>query len=241
MCRSKIKTAPPVSMIVLTGFLICGLSPASLYGQEHAPVPTLEVLETAAVSAPANTVHIAFAVEVNAPQAGDAVRLNAQQTDALLKSLRKMGDGEDELETSGYSLNPVYGRGSPQEPTAYRVRNMVMLTSKQIGQAGAYIDAAAEAGANRVDSVAFSHDQGEALRDQAAVKALQKALKTGEKLAQAAGMTIKRIQRIEYGSPGPVVRYARAALAEAGGAPTPIEAGELSVSATVRVVFEIQD
>jgi hypothetical protein len=152
-----------------------------------------------------------------------------------------MGRGEDTLETSGYSLSPIYGRGSPQEPTAYRVRNMVVLTSKQIDQAGAYIDAAAEAGANRVDSLTFSHDQGEALRDQAAVKALQKAVKTAEKLAQAAGMKIKRIQRIEYSSPGPRVRYARASLAEAGGAPTPIEAGELSVSATVRVVFEIQD
>jgi uncharacterized protein YggE len=230
-----------VSMIVSTALLLWGISETPLLGQEHAPGSTLEVSETAAVSAPANTVRIAFAVEVNAPRAGDAVRQNAQQTDTLLRTLKKMGRSEDMLETSGYSLSPVYGRGSPQEPTAYRVRNMVVLRSKQIDRAGAYIDAAAEAGANRIDSVAFSHDQGEALRDQAAVKALKKVLKTAEKLAQAAGMTIKRIQRIEYSPPGASVQYTRAAFAEAGGAPTPIEAGEFSVSATVRVMFEIQD
>ncbi len=241
MHKAIIKTMSAVSMIVSTALLLWGISLTPLLGQEHAPGSTLEVSETAAVSAPANTVRIAFAVEVSATRAGDAVRQNAQQTDALLKALKKMARGEDTLATSGYSLSPVYDRGSPQDPTAYRVRNMVVLRSKQIDRAGAFIDAAAEAGANRIDSVAFAHDQGEALRDQAAVKALQKALKTAEKLAQAVGMTINRIQRIEYGPPGASVQYARAAFAEAGGAPTPIEAGEFSVSATVRVVFEIQD
>ena len=98
-----------------------------------------------------------------------------------------------------------------------------------------------EAGANRINSLSFAHDQAETLRDQAAVKALRKAVKTAERLAEAVGMKIARVVNIDYGSPGPGVRFSRAALAEAGaGAPTPIEAGDLSVSATVRVTFEIR-
>jgi uncharacterized protein YggE len=207
--------------------------------QQTATLSTLEVSETASVSAPANLVRISFAVESDAGDAGESVRQNAQQTDALLKALRKMGAEGDRLETSGYRLNPMYARGSSQAPTTYRVRNMVVLTSKNIKNAGAYIDAATAAGATNVDSLSFSHDQGELLRDKASVKALQKAVKTAERLAQAAGLTVKRIVKINYSSPGPVVRYARTALAEAGGAPTPIEAGDLSVSATIFVVFEI--
>ena len=49
------------------------------------------------------------------------------------------------------------------------------------------IDRAAEAGANRVDSLSFSHDQGAKLREEASVKALKQALKTAERLAAAAG------------------------------------------------------
>ncbi len=220
------------ALLIFTGMLW-------LSAQQTGTLSTLEVSETASVSAPANLVRISFAVESNAGDAGESVRLNAQQTDALLKALRKMGSEEDRLETSGYRLNPVYGRGSPQTTTAYRVRNTVVLTSRNIKSAGAYIDAAAAAGANNVDNLSFSHDQGEMLRDKASVKALQKAVKTAERLAQAAGMIVKRIVKINYSSPGPVVRFARTAMAEAGGAPTPIEAGDLSVSATVFVVFEI--
>ncbi len=220
------------TLLLLTG--VFGLS-----AQQTAPLSTLEVSETASVSAPANLVRISFAVESDAGEAGESVRRNAQQTTKLLEALRKMGAEEDRLETSGYRLNPMYDRGSVREVTSYRVRNTVVLTSKSIKNAGAYIDVATAAGATNVDSLSFSHDQGEMLRDKASIKALQKAVKTAERLAAAAGLTVKRIVKINYSSPGPVVRYARTALAEAGGASTPIESGDLSVSATIFVVFEI--
>ncbi len=224
---------------LFTGAILLILGTLCLAAQQTAPLSTLEVSETASVSAPANQVRISFAVQTDAKNAGESVHRNAQQTDALLKVLRKMGSEEDRLETSGYRLNPMYGSGSNMVPTTYRVRNTVVLTSKSIENAGAYIDAATAAGATNVDSLSFSHDQGEMLRDKASVKALQKAVETAERLAQAAGLTVKRIVKISYSSPGPVVQYARASLAEAGGAPTPIEAGDLTVSASVFVVFEI--
>jgi len=212
-----------------------------LMGQDFTRISTIEVSESASVAAPANLVRISFAVESNASAAGEAVHMNGAQTDALLKALKQKIGHEDRLVTSGYSLNPVYSRGNSQVTTGYRVRNTVILTSKEVEKAGVFIDAATEAGANRIDSLSFAHDQAEKLRDQAAVKALKKAVRTAERLAEAAGMKIARVVNIDYGSPGPGVRFSRATLAEAGaGAPTPIEAGDLSVSATVRVTFEIR-
>ncbi len=226
--------------IALTMCLFC-LIAIPLVGQDFTQISTIDVSESASIAAPANLVRISFAVESNAAEAGEAVRLNAGQTDALLTALKQKIGREDKLETSGYSLNPVYSRGNSQVTTGYRVRNTVILTSKDVGGAGTFIDTATEAGANRIDSLRFAHDQAETLRDQAAVKALKKAFKTAEHLAEAAGMKIARVVNIDYGSPGPAVRYSRASLAEVGaGAPTPIEAGDLSVSATVRVTFEIR-
>jgi uncharacterized protein YggE len=211
-----------------------------LAGQDYRPASTIEVTETASVSKPANLVRIAFSVEVNAATAGEAVRRNALRADALLKALEPLTGEGDRLETSGFNLNPVYGRDNPQEPTAYRVRNMVVLTSKQIDRAGAFIDEAAAAGANRIDSLSFSHDQVEKLRDEAAVEALKQAVRTADRLAGAVGMTVRRIVGIHHSSGGGMVPQARFALAEAGGPSTPIEAGEMTVSATVKVVFEIE-
>jgi uncharacterized protein YggE len=224
-------------LFVLAILIMVGLP---LSAQNPALVSKIEVSETGVVSAPANMVRISFSVESSAANAGEAVRMNARQTDALLKALKSSAGAEDRLETSGYSLNPVYGRNTPATPTAYRVRNTVVLTSKSIEKAGSFIDLAAEAGANRVDSLSFSHDQGERLRAEASVKALKKALQTAERLAEAAGMRLKRIVTINYHSPGPTVRFARTTLQEAGGTPTPIEAGELSVSASVHVTVEIE-
>ncbi len=222
-------------------FALCFVLALPLSGQDQSKISTIDVSESASVTAPANLVRISFAVESNASEAGEAVRLNAGQTDALLKALKKAVGVEDTLETTGYSLNPVYGRGGTQVTTGYRVRNTVILTSKEVEKAGAFIDAATEAGANRIDSLSFAHDQADTLRDQAAVKALKKAVRTAERLADAAGMRVVRVVNIDYGSPGPEVRFSRAVLAEAGGrVPTPIEAGDLSVSASVRMTFEIQ-
>ena len=225
-------------ILMVLGILMMVGQPIS--AQDEFARQKIEVSETAAVTAPANTVRISFSVESNASSAGEAVRMNARQTDALVKALKKSAGAEDRLETTGYNLNPVYGRDTPTVPTAYRVRNTVVLTSRSMDRAGAFIDLAAEAGANRVAGLNFSHDQGEKLRAEASVKALQAALQTAERLAAAAGMRIKRIVAINYHSPGPTVRFARTTLQEAGGTPTPIEAGELSVSATVHVTVEIE-
>lgn len=229
-----------MNMKILTAIYLMAVWWLPLSAQEKTAASKVEVSETASVTAPANMVRISFTVESSASRAGEAVRMNARQTDTLIKALKKSAGSDDRLETTGYSLSPVYGRNEPATPVAYRVRNTVVLTSKSIEKAGAFIDQAAEAGANRVDSLSFSHDQGEKLRADASVEALKQALRSAERLAEAAGMRVTRIVAINYHSPGPAVRFARATLQEAGGTPTPIEAGELTVSATVHVTVEIE-
>ena len=100
------------------------------------------------------------------------------------------------------------------------------------------IDTAADAGSNRIGQLRFRHSRSEALGRQAAVLAVQQARRIAEDLAQAAGVTITRVQRISYGShprPGPM----RAEMAMARSA-TPIEVGALSIERQVLVVFAIE-
>ena len=127
------------SRTIPAALLVCGLFAPPLAGQDPAAISTLEVAETATVSAPANLVRLSFAVESNASEAGEAVRQNAQATESLLEALKGVIGGRDTLETSGYSLNPVYGRGNTQVTTGYRVRNTVILTSRDVDRAGAFM------------------------------------------------------------------------------------------------------
>ena len=222
--------------VFLIFLMVCCVSP--LIGQEQGRMSVLEISETASVAAMPNQANVSFAVETDSEDAQEAIRLNAALTDSVLNALKSSVGDDDSLSTSGFNLSPVYARREPSQLVSYRVKNSVSLTTKQVDALGALIDLAVEAGVSRIDSLSFSHDKEQDLRNQAAVKALQRAKKTAVKLAEAAGMRVKRILVISYSPPGPVRRYARMAVAES--APTPIEVGQLAISATVNVEFEIE-
>ncbi len=218
-------------------FLMAG-GVSQLYGQGQEKMSVLKISETASVEAMPNQVHVSFAVETDSEVAQEAIRLNATLTDKVLKALKKIIGPDDALSTSGFNLSPVYARREPSQLVSYRVKNSVSLTTKKVASLGSLLDKAVEAGVSRIDSLSFGHDKEQDLRNQAAVKALQRAKKTAEELAGAAGMRVKRILVISYSPPGPVRRYARMAVAES--VPTPIAVGQLAISATVNVEFEIE-
>ena len=196
---------------------------------------TIEITGRAAVMAMPTTVTISFAVETDSPKAQAAVRDNAERTEKVLAALKKVSDKDTKLRTTGFALSPVYEK--TERVIGYRVRNTVVLESKDLDKTGSFIDEAAEAGASRIGNLSFSNDKEEDLRKEAGLEALKRAMRDGEALAKAAGMTIKRIVKITYDSreyPTIVMREAAPAAAR-----TPIAVGEIPVQVEVHVTFEV--
>ena len=200
---------------------------------------TIEITARAAVQAMPNTVTLSFAVETDGPLAKDTVRDNAERTEKVLAALAKAADKDGKITTSGFSLSPVYEKGDPSKPSGFRVRNTVILESKALSKVGAFIDEAAEAGASRISNLTFTSDKEEELRREAAIGALKQARMDAEALAKASGLAIKRVVKITHDqrehTPLGVLREAAVA-----GVQTPIAVGEISVSANVNVVFEVE-
>jgi uncharacterized protein YggE len=196
---------------------------------------TIEITGRAAVTALPTTVTISFAVESDSPRAQAAVRDNAEKTERVLAALKKVSDKETKLRTTGFALSPVYEK--TERVIGYRVRNTVVLESRDLDKTGSFIDDAAEAGATRIGNLSFSNDKEEDLRKEAGLEALKRAMRDAEALAKAAGLTVKRILRITYDSrehPTIVMREAAPAAAR-----TPIAVGEIPVQVEVYVVFEV--
>lgn len=196
---------------------------------------TIEITGRAAVMAMPTTVTISFAVEADSPKAQAAVRDNAERTEKVLAALKKVSDKDTKLRTTGFALSPVYEK--TERVIGYRVRNTVVLESKDLDKTGSFIDEAAEAGASRIGNLSFSNDKEEDLRKEAGLEALKRAMRDAEALAKAAGMTIKRIVKITYDSreyPTIVMREAAPAAAR-----TPIAVGEIPVQVEVHVTFEV--
>jgi len=131
----------------------------------------------------------------------------------------------------------------------YRASNSITVriqgTREELSDAtGKIIDALMAAGVNQITSVAYSLEKDENTgRREALTKAVKDAQMTAEAVAAAAGRKIVGIRNISPGyiRPMPEMRQVQAAMAAPGygGAPTPITAGMLQVTANVQVNYDL--
>lgn len=228
-----------------------------------APPSTVSTSGTATTEVRPDQLSVTVGVETNSTTAQEAVILNANLTTQLVAAVRGLGINEDQIETSSYSLSPIYeyivppqpcieiyppppGCETRQEIIGYRASNTVTVTLDVTAElnAGQVIDAAIGAGANRVDGIVFfiSQDRQQQIRDTLIRDAIANARQRANIAAEALGMTISGVQSatlnpIDFPVYSVDLREGAAAQAESVSAPTPILPGQQEVSTTVSVVF----
>ena len=107
--------------------------------------------------------------------------------------------------------------------------------------AGALIDAAIAAGANRVNSLNFSVKDDTKARGEAIAIATRDARAQAEALASALDVKLgKVLKATTISEQRPVPIWMNRAMAMSANVATPVEPGEVTVPATVSLTFEIQ-
>lgn len=231
----------------LIAFVFC--LPLRAAADEAAPRRTIAVSGEGEVKVAPDLAVVSFAVETTAPAAGAAVAENARKSTALADAIKEQIGSNGKVSTTRYSLDPVYEqreRGSTPAPpriTGYVARNEVRAETRAIDSVGKLIDTATKAGANRVAGLEFTLEQRAPAQNDALQRAGQDARRQAEAAAAALGVKLGRVLSASTTS-GPVVvprpfgRMA-AAMAETG-PPTPVEAGDVTVNATLQVTYEIE-
>ena len=242
-----------VSLVLLAS---CAPAVAQVDGapdtQVAGPVPgdvpkergTLQVTGQAQLSVPADEVRISFAVETESASAGEATARNAQLMDTVIGALRGTDVRDLHIETFGYALRPEYevSRETPGARTisGYRVENNIRVTFSDLDATGDILDRAVEAGANRVTNLEFSASDTREARLRALREAVVSAREQAEAIASAMGVRLGMALEVQGGSSAPGPRSPGATMLRAAAeASTPIEAGELMVSASVTISYEI--
>jgi uncharacterized protein YggE len=207
---------------------------------------TLYVSGSAVASDNPDKVTIYFSVETQDNSALVSQQQNAQITSAVRSALVAKGIASDSIETTGYSLyqareyDPDYRKYINQ---GFKTTHSMKVELSDISRAGEIIDAAVSGGATTVDSVSFglSDSKLEQLRLSALETAAENARKSADSIADGLGVSIKRVMSASEGySYTPVTRtYAMEDVASGGAASTEITPGDISVTSTVNVVFEI--
>ncbi len=206
---------------------------------------TINVNGSGEVSVSPDIANISFSVETNAKTASATVKENADKTSKVLEALKSQIGEDDKLSTTGYNLSPMYeynNQTKKSEFTGYKATNTVLVKTYNLKKIGTLIDSAAEAGSNNIRGLTFDSTKRNDYRREALVKAVKDARATADTVANAAGVQITIIYQISpsYNYPVPVYRdYSESKMAAAPPS-TPIEAGEITIKASVNMVFGIE-
>lgn len=241
----------PGTVLALSALLVaCAGAPA---GAQPAPVQQapdsglVRVSGSAEVTVTPDRARVAFAVESEAPTAAEASEANAATMQAVLEAVRAGDFPGLELETFGYSLRPIYSTQNEdgrrvQRIEGYRAVNNVAAVLHDPDAVGGVIDAAIGAGANRIAGLSFYASDTREAREEALRQAVEAATREARVMAGALGRSLGAPLEVQGGAQRPRpqatgdMMYEEMAQARA---PTPIEAGDQTVSASVSITFRL--
>jgi uncharacterized protein YggE len=208
------------------------------------PPPTIAVTGEATVSVTPDLAEVDGGVTTQAKTARDASDGTNRAMAAVLAALKGAGIAEADIRTSRLSLQPQVAPAragdAPPAIVGYRASNRVTVRVHDITKVASTLDTLLASGANDIGGVNFTVTNASRWLDEARPKAIADARRKAEIYAKAAGVTIGSPLSISEGSSvGPIAPRGFAAAPMAA-APTPIAAGDETLTVTVSVSYEIK-
>ena len=237
--------AGSIGLACMAGLMLQTPTPREVGGER----PFLRVAGEAEVATAPDLAVVTLGVGAQADQASAAQNQVSQVMQRVTAALVEAGVPAARIQTVGLSLYPVYSQpdyrqqndAQAHEPrvVGFRAANTVRVRLEDIARIGNVLDAGLSAGANEIQGISFELSNDTAQRTEALAAAVRNARTKAEALADAAGVRLLDVQRIEEsggGAPEPMHRTMGFAAMEAG---TPVEPGQVQVSARVVLTFRI--
>jgi hypothetical protein len=209
-----------------------------------APPPMISVTGEAKVSVAPDLAEVNGGVTTQAKTAREASDGNNKAMAAVLAALKGAGIADADVRTSRLSLQPQISpmRSGADTPTivGYRASNSVTVRVRDIAKVAGTVDALLAAGANEIGGVNFLISNASKWLDEARPKAIADARRKAEIYAKAAGVSVGApINISEESAVGPIApRGFSQGMAAA--APTPIAAGDETLTITISMSYEIK-
>lgn len=186
---------------------------------------------------------INLGVVAEAKTAADALAENSAATTDVLQSVVAAGIEKRDMQTSGLSLSPNWNNRSSSSNSAPKIvgfiaHNQITIRVRELSGLGEILDTVVQSGATNFNGLSFGLQNPAPLMDKARINAVADAKRKAVLYADAAGVELGEILEItESGgaSPRPMMMQEMARSA------VPIAEGEVSIRASVNVVFAIKD
>lgn len=213
---------------------------------EDGPPPTISVTGEGRVEARPDMATLSLGVQTDADTAAAAMAENSARLSAVIERLAAVGIEPRDIQTSGLSLGPRYDYGkqdgTPPAVVGYTASNMVTVRVRALDSVGSVLDSVVADGANTLNGLGFGLADDRALKDEARRRAVADASAKAALYAEAAGVKLGRVRSItESDGSRPPMPMAMEAAGFAKAADVPIAPGELAISASVGMIYEIAE
>lgn len=168
----------------------------------------------------------------------------------IIKVIKSLGVDEKDIQTSNYSLNPVYNYTNikGQQLIGYEVYQNLSIKVRDLTKIGDIIARGTEKGANQIGGINFTIDDEFALRNQARELAINKAKEKAALIAEQSGMKLGQVKNVSENASeaGIIPMYANAKMEFAAGADAnqiaspEIATGQNEVKVTVTLTYEVK-
>ena len=187
---------------------------------------------------------VTIAAESRAKTPAEVQKLNADAMSAVMQKLKGVGLPAEAIRTAAYELRPEFDYANNRQTLrGYVARNAIEVRVDDLPKLGEVLDVAVGAGATSVSGIRFDLKDRASAEQTALQRAVADARAQADTAAQAAGMKVERVVRIEVHRDAsmPPPRPMMAMRAEmAVSAEPPMAPGELEVKATVTITAAIR-
>jgi uncharacterized protein len=193
-----------IAVAVVLG-LGCFGTVASVRADEPAP-RVLAVQGEGEVTAPPDVAYVRIGVTAENEKAAAAQTQVNEVANKILAAAKKLKIEERDLQTVELQIGPVYANEPPQPGRdsprirGYQASNVVRVTVRDLAKLGAIVDAALDAGGNRVDGVEFALRDDREARKEALRRAVADAKTKAAALGEALGTKLGPVQSLREGS-----------------------------------------
>lgn len=169
----------------------------------------------------------------------EAQQKNAVILNQVIESLLSLNIPQQDIKTTVYNIIPTYDFiEGKQVFTGYEVINGISVKVNNISLVGTVIDTAVANGANRISSIQFKSSFEEWYYRQALSQALQDAYSKARTIAETMNLPLipQPIEIVEERIEEPILYRSLATTNQV--ASTPIEPGQITIRAAVRLQFQ---
>ena len=211
--------------LLTTGLLILSLAGCAAQNTTAQTLPeSVTAGGSGKATAAADIAQLTLGVETEGATTEAAREKNAEAVQAAVDFLTGMGVAESDIKTE---------RG-------YQMSTRMTVLVREVDRAGEAIDGVVNAGVNNIYDVEYGVADEAALYEQALENAAADAKESAQKMAEAAGRTLGDVISVEESSYGGATLVRQQAEDGSFTDATLSAPGDLSVTAEVRVIYELK-